>query len=198
MARISGAPASQGGLLRRLFVGAVYALTRRKVGRVVMPVQVTAHHPKILWGYGQMEQSQLASQMVDAKLKGLAELRVATLVGCPFWIDIGSAVGRAHGITAEQIAELQNYRWSHHFSELERCVLEYADAMSGTPVDVSDALFAQLRGRFSEAQLVELTSAIAWENYRARFDHAFGIEGENFSEGAVCALPARKAEISPR
>lgn len=49
-----------------------------------MPVRVTAHHPAILWGYGQMEQSQLSSKLVDAKLKGLAELRVATLVGCPF------------------------------------------------------------------------------------------------------------------
>lgn len=84
MARIPGAPRNQGGLMRRLFVGAVYYLTKRKVGRVVMPVQVTAHHPKILWGYGQMEQSQLMSKLVDAKLKGLAELRVATLVGCPF------------------------------------------------------------------------------------------------------------------
>lgn len=84
MARISGASPKQGGLLRRLFVGAVYLLTRRRVGRVIMPVRVTAHHPKILWGYGQMEQSQLSSRLVESKLKGLAELRVATLVGCPF------------------------------------------------------------------------------------------------------------------
>lgn len=84
MARISGAPRNRGGLFRRLFVGAVYSLTKRKLGRVVMPVQVTAHHPSILWGYGQMEQSQLMSKLVDPKLKGLAELRVATLVGCPF------------------------------------------------------------------------------------------------------------------
>lgn len=84
MARISGASANQGGILRRVFVGIVYSLTRRKVGRVVMPVQVVAHHPTILWGYGQMEQSQLGSQQVNARLKGLAELRTATLVGCPF------------------------------------------------------------------------------------------------------------------
>ena len=84
MARIPGAPRNQGGLFRRLFVGVVYWLTRRRLGHVVMPVQVTAHHPNILWGYGQMEQSQLTSKLVDHKLKGLAELRVATLVGCPF------------------------------------------------------------------------------------------------------------------
>jgi alkylhydroperoxidase family enzyme len=64
--------------------------------------------------------------------------------------------------------------------------------MTRTPVDVPNPLFARLRERFSEAQLVELTSAIAWENYRARFDHAFGMEGENFTEGAVCAMPVRE------
>ena len=71
-------------------------------------------------------------------------------------------------------------------------MLEYADAMTSVPVEVTDAIFARLRERFTEAQLVELTSAIAWENYRARFDHAMGIEGENFTRGAVCALPVRE------
>jgi hypothetical protein len=84
MARISGAPTNRGGLLRRLFVGTVYSLTRRRLGRLIMPVQITAHHPKIFWGYIQMEQSQASSKLIDPKLKRLAELRVATLVGCPF------------------------------------------------------------------------------------------------------------------
>jgi hypothetical protein len=84
MARVPGAPRRQGGPIRRLFVGIVYSLTERRLGRVIMPVQVTAHHPKILWGYGQMEQSQASSKLIEPKLKGLAELRVATLVGCPF------------------------------------------------------------------------------------------------------------------
>ncbi len=98
-------------------------------------------------------------------------------------------MGRARGISTGQIANLNRYRTDFDFSDLERLVLEYADGMTQTPVEVSDALFARLRERFTEAELVELTSAIAWENYRARFDHAFGIEAENFSEGTVCALP---------
>jgi len=84
MARIPGAPANQGGPLRRLFVSLVYRLTKRRLGHVIMPIQVTAHHPRIFWGYLQMEQSQMGAKLVDHKLKGLAELRVATLVGCPF------------------------------------------------------------------------------------------------------------------
>lgn len=84
MARIAGAPVNQGGIFRRFFVRLVYHLTRRRLGRVIMPVQVTAHHARIFWGYIQMEQSQMGSKLIDPKLKGLAELRVATLVGCPF------------------------------------------------------------------------------------------------------------------
>jgi len=84
MARIPGARNKSGGPLRRLFVGIVYSMTRRRLGRLIMPIQVTAHHPRLLWGYAQMEQSQAGSKLIDHKLKGLAELRVATLVGCPF------------------------------------------------------------------------------------------------------------------
>jgi fructose/tagatose bisphosphate aldolase len=84
MARIDGADPSKQGMLQGLFTQIIYALVKRKVGRVVMPAKIAAHHGKILWGYGQMEQSLLSSHMVDAALKDLGQLRVATLVGCPF------------------------------------------------------------------------------------------------------------------
>ena len=84
MARIVGADPKHQGLLSNLFTRIVYALTKRKLGHVVVPVQITAHHPRILWGYGQMEQSLSTSSLVDSVLKHLAEIRVATLVGCPF------------------------------------------------------------------------------------------------------------------
>lgn len=87
---------------------------------------------------------------------------------------------------------LGDFEGSAVLSEEEKLVLRYATAMTATPVSVSDELFAQLRLRFTEKQLVELTSSIAWENFRARFDHAFGIESEGFSEGAFCPLPDRK------
>ena len=84
MARIPGADPKQQGFLSGLFTRIVYAVTKRKLGRVIVPAQITAHHTRILWGYGQMEQSLASSHQVDSKLKHLAEVRVATLVGCPF------------------------------------------------------------------------------------------------------------------
>lgn len=85
---------------------------------------------------------------------------------------------------------LGDYESALVFSAEEIAVLRYADRMTATPVDVSDDVFAAVRAIYDDAQLVELTAALAWENYRARFDHALGVEAEGFSEGAFCALPA--------
>ena len=81
------------------------------------------------------------------------------------------------------------YKQSSVFSLLEKLVLDYAVAITKTPADVPDELFTKLRQHFNEAQLVELTATIAWENYRARFNRAFGIESQNFSEHAYCPMP---------
>jgi alkylhydroperoxidase family enzyme len=87
---------------------------------------------------------------------------------------------------------LADFESSAALTELEKLALRYAVAMTFTPVEVSDELFGRLKQHFTDRQLVELTSALAWENYRARFDHAFGVEAEGFSKGAFCPLPARR------
>lgn len=106
-------------------------------------------------------------------------------------------MGRALGITDEQLADLPRFAESAAFSELEKLALRYAQAITATPVEVPEELFAALRKHFDEGQMVELTAAIAWENYRARFDHALGIEAMGFSEGAACALPERAPHPEP-
>lgn len=93
------------------------------------------------------------------------------------------------GVTEEQIRALPRYRESPAFSEEERMVIELAVEMTRTSVEVPPEFLERLRRRFSEAQLVELAAAIAWENYRARFNRVFGVRPAGFSEGAVCALP---------
>jgi AhpD family alkylhydroperoxidase len=163
--------------------------SRRMMGRVPDPVAVTAHHPLLLGGYGALELALEHSHAVDRRVKGLAELKTAAIVGCEFCLDIGSMVVRRSGATERQLLELADYRRSDAFSDDEKLALEYAEAMSSTPAVIPDDLFERLRARWDERQLVELTSAIALENYRARFNHAFGLGAQGFSEGAVCARP---------
>ena len=97
-------------------------------------------------------------------------------------------MSRGEGVSEQQLADLAAFEGSPAFSELEKRVLRYASVLTRTPADVSEELFGSLREHFNPQQMVELTSAIAWENFRARFNRGFGIEAEGFTEGAACPV----------
>jgi len=194
MIRLNGVDPKRAGFLMQV----IFAITRRKIGkltgraRLVESTKIAAHHPRLLWAAGQMELGVEASRTVPHALKDLASIRTASLVGCEFCLDIGSAIGRWKGVREAQIVHLADYETHPEFSEVERVVLRYADAMTRTPAEVSDELFAELRSHLEPKAVVELTTIIAWENYRARFNDAFGLESEGFSEGGACALSTRR------
>jgi alkylhydroperoxidase family enzyme len=94
-------------------------------------------------------------------------------------------VGREQGITDEQLADLAEFERSPNFGAGEKAVLRYAEGMTRTPAEVSDEVFNDLRRHFNTPQIVELTTMIAFENLRARFNRALHIEADGF-----CELPA--------
>ena len=67
-----------------LFARFAYWMTKRRLGRVVSPVKITAYHPGLLWGYGQMEVSLSGLHSLEETTKELASLKTARMVGCPF------------------------------------------------------------------------------------------------------------------
>lgn len=101
-------------------------------------------------------------------------------------------MGRKAGVTEEKLMALTDFETAPALNALEKLVIRYAVEMTQTPVEVFDALFAELQRNFNDRQIVELTSAIAWENYRARNNHALGLESEGFSKGAFCPMPASR------
>jgi AhpD family alkylhydroperoxidase len=193
MSRIAGVKTNKAGPLTRV----ILAVARRKTGqltgrrteRMIEPLEVYAHRPRLLIGYGMMEDATAKLHRVDERLKVLAELKAATLTSCEYCVDIGSQIARRAGISEEQLLALPYYRDSELFDELEKLVLDYAVGVSSTPVNVADELFAKLRSHFDDPQLVELTNVIALENMRGRFNLALDIGSAGFSEGMVCAIP---------
>ncbi|HKA52331.1 MAG TPA: hypothetical protein VKJ47_01580 [Candidatus Binatia bacterium] len=99
-------------------------------------------------------------------------------------MDINSAVGREAGITDAQLEDLAAFETSPHFDRREKAALRYAEGMTRTPAEVSDAVFAEVRALFTSEQIVELTAAVALENFRARFNCALKIESDG-----LCMLP---------
>jgi alkylhydroperoxidase family enzyme len=79
-----------------------------------------------------------------------------------------------------KLTEVATWRHSRLFSEAERVALEYAERITITDQKVDDALFSQLKQHYTEAQIVELTAAIAFENYRSKFNPALGVDAQGF------------------
>src|SRR3954467_14829316 len=87
----------------------------------------------------------------------------------------------------DKVAEVTAWRDSKLFSAAERVALEYAEAITHTDRQVDDALFAKVKKHFNEPQIVELTAAIALENFRSKFNPPLGVEAQGF-----CLVPPRK------
>jgi alkylhydroperoxidase family enzyme len=101
-------------------------------------------------------------------------------------VDINSVrVTEIEGGEAK-LDDLADWRTSDAFSELERVALDYAERITYTGQKVDEALFVRLKKHFSEPQIVELTAAVALENFRSKFNPALGIESQGF-----CLLPKR-------
>ena len=86
----------------------------------------------------------------------------------------------------ERLAVVADWRDSALFNDAERVALDYAERMTITGQKVDDAFFDQLKQHYNEAQIVELTAAIALENFRSKFNPALGIEAQGF-----CLMPQR-------
>jgi len=166
---------------------------RKRVGMVPETYAVSAHHKPTFIGQSLFELTLEKAKRVDNHLKELATLKAASVVGCEFCLDIGSFIASKSGISEQQLRDLPFHEESEAFSDLEKLVLDYAAAMSRTPQEVDDAIFARLRQHFDERQMVELTAIIAWENFRARFNAATGVPAQGFKKDGVCALPASRA-----
>ncbi len=80
MARLEGVSESSASLVTRF----VYWMARRRLGKVPQSLMVVSHHSWISRGYVGFELALDKSRLVDKRLKVLAEIKVATLIGCPY------------------------------------------------------------------------------------------------------------------
>lgn len=106
--------------------------------------------------------------------------------------DMAYEVGTFRVTINDERGELWALYSNREFSQIERVVLDLANSMTLTPAKVSEDLFLKLQECFDPLQIVEITTAIAWENCRSRLNHALGIESHGFSEGTLlCSTRTR-------
>jgi AhpD family alkylhydroperoxidase len=189
MPRISGIATKDAGPLLRL----MYRFARRRYGAVPEPITVTAHHRKLLMASGRHElavaKASKSSKSLPANVRELAVYRVAQRLGCSWCVDFGTMLQRLAGLDIERLRQIDKYATAPAYTHQERLAIAYADAMTASPVTVTDEQVAELRTEFGEPGVIELTYQIALENLRARFNSALDITDQGFTSGDACAVP---------
>jgi AhpD family alkylhydroperoxidase len=184
--RIEPLPPKRAGLLTR----AMYRIAKRRYGQVPEPFAVAAHHRKLMIA-GAVHETMIdrASKALPVSVRELAVFWTARAIGCSWCVDFGSMLQRLDGLDIKRLVDIENYATSPLFNDDERAAIAYADAMTTDPHTVTDEQVADLRARFGDAGVFELTYQIGVENMRARMNSALGITEQGFSSGDTCRIP---------
>ena len=163
------------------------AYARRTYGEVPDNALVYFHHRPVLKAVLGFEQKVAKWDALDPLLKSYAQLASAAVIGCSWCLDFGYFLAHNDRLDLAKVREVPRWRESDAFTPLERQVLEYAEAMSTTPMTVTDEMVAGLLDALGTEAVVELTQMVALENMRSRFNSAAGLQSQGYSD--VCDLP---------
>ena len=184
--RIAPLPPKKAGPLTRM----MYRYAKRRFGEVPEPFTVAAHHPRLLVANAVHETLlQRGSTTLPASVRELAVFWTARTVGCSWCVDFGSMLMRLENLDVDRLTSIDDYATSPAFDDDERAAIAYADAMTTDPHTVTDEQVADLRARFGDAGVIELTYQIGVENMRARMYSALGITEQGFGSGDACRIP---------
>jgi alkylhydroperoxidase family enzyme len=165
----------------------VKRFSRKLIGEVPEPAEVMWHNRTVLNDMMAMGRKVQKWDELDPNLASFAHMAVASLVGCSWCLDLNYFQTHNEGLDEAKASEVPRWRESTAFTPLERDVLEYAEAMSQTPPEVTDELFARLLDQLGEPAMLELTALVGFANLSTRSNNALGITSQGFS--AACELP---------
>ena len=100
---------------------------------------------------------QSPKRLLDPVLRELGQTRAGWTVGSQFVFSQHCKSCRVLGMPEAKIAAIAYWPASDQFSEVERLVLAYTDALALQDGRVHDELFRALRSHLSDAEIIELT-----------------------------------------
>ncbi|NIK57566.1 carboxymuconolactone decarboxylase family protein [Kribbella shirazensis] len=167
---------------RSLTVRLVEWGTRRRYRKVLDPVKLALHNRRVLVSATLMETTAARWNTLDPGLKALSVMVASARIGCSWCMDFGYWESHHQGVDPAKLRDVPRWRDSDAYTDLERAVMDYTEAMTATPPEVTDEQVERLRQDLSDEQLVELTAVVALENYRSRFNSALGLTSQGFKE----------------
>jgi uncharacterized peroxidase-related enzyme len=134
-----------------------------------------AHRPEMLKNFLPFYAS--VGRSLDRKLYELIYIRASLINGCHYCSQHHVASSKRVGLTAEDWSALNAGNYSR-YSDKERAALTYADKLTRSPHDITDADFAPLTANFSEPEIVDIHLLTGLANLTNRFTDPLGLELE--------------------
>jgi AhpD family alkylhydroperoxidase len=167
---------------RTLFDRSVAWYCRHTYGDVLDNALAMMHNRKVLKALFGFEKKVAKWDRLDPDLKVLAQAASAAMIGCSWCMDFGYYAAHSAGLDTSKLGEVPRWHESQVFTPLERRVLEYAEAMTATPPQVTDEMAEALRADLGDDAFVELTVMVAVENERSRTNSALGLTSQGFKD----------------
>ena len=158
-------------------------------GNVPNMFRVMAHRPEIFSTMQAHFAAVLNTGTVSTKLKELIIVRTSQLNVTPYCLASHTILARNLGWTDDQLSHLPDWPSRVDFTAAEKAALRLAETVTRDAHALSDEQFAELRGYYSEGEIVELLCAIGLFNYFNRFNNALRMEPTRPGEGG-CTLPS--------
>jgi uncharacterized peroxidase-related enzyme len=159
-------------------------------GNVPNMFRVMAHRPEIFTTMQAHFGAVLTTGTVPTRLKELIIVRTSQVNQTPYCLASHTILARGLGWTDEQLAHLADWPQREDFTPAEKAALRLAETVTRDANTVSDEQFAELRGFYSEGEIVELLCSVGLFNYFNRFNNALRMEptkpGEGGSEEGGC------------
>lgn len=172
------------------------AFSRRRYGAVLDPLVAVGHHGKVTRTYALTELGVGGWKSLDPGLKSLAVMAASVSIGCTWCVDFGYWEAQHGHIDPAKLHDVPAWRSSDRFSDLERDVLELAEAETATPPSVDDDLVARLTAALGQEAFTELVAIVAVENLRSRINAAMGLSAQGFSDRCEVPLDGALAEVA--
>jgi AhpD family alkylhydroperoxidase len=110
---------------------------------------------------------------LDKHLLELVKLRASQINGCAFCVQHHVLLSERIGVPVDKLHLVAVWREAPIFSARERAALAWTEALTLLPDGVSDEVYSEATGEFSETELAYLTSAVASINVWNRFGAAY-------------------------
>jgi AhpD family alkylhydroperoxidase len=156
--------------------------SRRTYGDVLDNGLAMMHNRRVLFSVVKFEKGIEKWNKLDPDLKTLAQMAASAMIGCSWCMDFGYYAAHSKGLDTSKLEEVPRWRDSGAFTTLERQVLEYTEAVTATPPEVTDDIAEALREQLGDDAFVELTMIVAVENERSRFNSALGLTSQGFKD----------------